>query len=84
MNTEYLYLVAKLEDALAVDPRVNALDVRVKICGDKVHLTGEIPTEQRRGAASEVVLEILPGTVVLNELTVYELNPTAAPEAIYA
>lgn len=84
MNVEYQYLVGKLEDALATDPRVNALDVRVRICGEKIHLTGEIPTEERRKAATLVVTELAPGIEVLNELTVYELNPTISPEAIHA
>ncbi len=84
MNAEYQYLVGKLEDALATDPRVSALDLKVKIAGDKIHLTGDIATEERRGAAVAVVLEILPDAVVFNDLTVYALNPTALPEAINA
>ena len=84
MNAEYQYLIGRLENALATDPRVSALDVKVKVIGDKVHLTGEVPTEQRREAATEVVVETLPGVTVLNELTVYELNPTALQEEIHA
>ncbi|MGE0127377.1 MAG: BON domain-containing protein [Blastocatellales bacterium] len=77
-------MASKLENALATDPRVNALDVKVRIRGDKIHLTGEIPTEERRGAATEVVTELALGIEVLNELTVYELNPTTSPEVIHA
>ncbi len=84
MNAEYQYLVGKLGHALATDPRVNALDVKVRVCGDKIHLTGEIPTEERRDAATLVVVELAPGVEVLNELTVYELNPTTTAEAIHA
>ncbi len=84
MNVEYQYLAGKLEDALATDPRVNALDVRVRICGGKIHLTGEISTEERREAATQVVTELAPDIEVINELTVYELNPTTSPEAIHA
>jgi hypothetical protein len=84
MDVEYQYLAGKLEDALATDPRVNALDVKVRIRGDKIHLTGEIPTEERREAATKVVMELAPGIEVLNELTVFELNPTTTPEAIHA
>jgi osmotically-inducible protein OsmY len=84
MNMEYQYLASKLEDALATDPRVNALDVKVRIRGDKIHLTGDIPTEERRGAATQVVTELASGLEVLNELTVYELNPTTSAEAIHA
>ena len=84
MNVEYQYLVGKLEDALATDPRVNMLDVKVRICGDKIHLTGEIPTEERRGAVTEVVTELAPGIAVINEMTVYQLNQTVSPEEICA
>ncbi len=84
MNVEYQYMVGRLEDALATDPRVNTLDVRVRICGDKIHLTGEVLTEERRDAATEVVTELAPDMEVLNELTVYELNPTTSQEVIHA
>jgi osmotically-inducible protein OsmY len=84
MNAEYQYLVGKLENALATDPRVGALDIKVKIAGDKIHLTGAIPTEERRALAADVIAEILPGAVVYNELTVYELNPVVSQEAIHA
>jgi Icc-related predicted phosphoesterase len=82
MNVEYQYLVGKLQEALATDPRVNALDVKVIICGDKVHLTGEVHTEERREAVAEVVAEILPGAEVRNELTVCELSQAFPPEVI--
>lgn len=84
MDVEYQYLVGKLENALATDPRVNALDVKVRICGHKIHLTGEIPTEERRWAAALVVAELAPGIEVFNELTVFELNPAISAEAIHA
>lgn len=84
MNMEYQYLATRLENALAIDPRINALDVKVRICGDKIHLTGDVPTEERRGAAAQVVTELASGLEVLNELTVYELNPTTSAEAIHA
>jgi len=84
MNIEYQYLATKLEHALATDPRINALDVKVRIRGDKIHLTGEIPTEERRAFATEVVTELALGIEVLNELTVVELNPAVPAEAIHA
>jgi hypothetical protein len=42
-----------------------------------VHLTGEVPTEERRAALSEVAAEVLPGTDVCNEVTV--VDALAAP-----
>jgi len=82
MDAEYQYLVGKLQDALAVDPRVSVLDIKVMICGGKIHLTGQIPTEERRAAVAEVVSELLPGVEVRNELTVLELNQVTQPEVI--
>jgi osmotically-inducible protein OsmY len=84
MNVEYQYLVGKLENALATDPRVNALDVKVTFYGGKIHLTGEVATEERRSAAADVVNDIAPGIEMRNELTVYELNPILQPEEIHA
>jgi osmotically-inducible protein OsmY len=38
------YVIAQIQDALAGDPRVNQLDVHVKLVGTKVFLTGCVPT----------------------------------------
>ena len=54
MNQEYQYLVGKLQEALAVDDRVNALDIRISIAHGRLHLTGEVPTEERRAAVQRV------------------------------
>jgi len=48
MNHEYQYLVGKLQEALARDERVGALDIRINIVHGRVHLTGQVPTEERR------------------------------------
>jgi len=84
MDAEYQYVVGKLQDALAVDPRVNALDVKIVIRGGKVHLIGEIATEERRAAVADVVTELLPGVEVRNELTVLEVVQSAQTEVIGA
>lgn len=82
MNQEYQYLVGKLQEALAVDARVNALDIRINIAHGRVHLTGEVPTEERRAAVLRVAQEILPELEVRNEITVLELAEAARPEAL--
>jgi hypothetical protein len=84
MEARYQYLVGKVQGALATDPRINALDIKVMICGDKIHLIGEVHTAERRDAIAELVSEILPEIEVRNELTVYELNRAAEPEVIHA
>jgi hypothetical protein len=47
------------------------------VTGGRVHLTGEVPTEERRAALTEVAAEVLPGTPIRNEVTV--LGALAAP-----
>ena len=60
------YLLAKIRDALAKDPRVNEPELVVAISGDKVMVSGTVPTEARRKAVSEVVHELAPGMDVRN------------------
>jgi osmotically-inducible protein OsmY len=83
MNSDYQYLVGKLQHALAIDRRVNMLDVKVTVRGGTIHLTGEVATEERRRAVAEVVAELLPEAEVRNELTVLEVNYASQPETIH-
>lgn len=82
MNQEYQYLVGKLQEALAVDERVNALDIRITIAHGRVHLTGEVSTEERQAAVQKIAQEMLPGFDVRNEITVTELGDAGKPEAL--
>jgi len=81
MDLEYQYLVGRLQETLAADPRVSTLDIKVIATGGRIHLIGEVPTHARRAAVIAVVLEALPGVPVRNELTVLELaGGTPEPE----
>ena len=82
MQVDYQYLVAKLQHALANDPRVNALDLKVMISSGRVHLTGRVETEERRLAISEVVIEHAPGMDIRNEVDVLEIGAPGHAEAI--
>jgi osmotically-inducible protein OsmY len=68
------YLVAHVRDALAQDPRVSELELKVKIAGSKVFVTGTVPTEERREAVADVVAETLPEFEVQNQTTVESLD----------
>jgi BON domain len=83
MNSDYQYLVGKLQHALAIDGRVNMLDVKVMVRGSKIFLTGEVATEERRRAVMAVVAELLPEVEVRNELTVLEINQAPRSEIIH-
>lgn len=82
MNQEYQYLVGKLQEALACDPRVGALDIKITIAHGRVHLTGQVPTEERRANVQRVAQEIVPQLDVRNEITVLELSESGKPEAV--
>ncbi len=60
------YLLAKIRDALAKDPRVNEPELVVVVSGGTVMVSGTVPTEGRRKAVSEVVRQIAPGMEVRN------------------
>lgn len=82
MDLEYQYLVARLQEALARDERVSSLDIKVVLTGQRIHLIGDVPTEQRRSAADEIARLVIPGAIVRNELRVLALDEARGPEDI--
>jgi len=82
MNADYQYIVAKIQSALAEDPRVNMLDIKIMVIQNRVHLMGEVMSEERRTAAGAVVSAVVPGIEVRNELRILEVSRPAEPEVI--
>jgi osmotically-inducible protein OsmY len=76
------YMVQRVREALAHDPRVNELEIKVKIYGSRVYLSGTIPTEERRAAIGEIVREVLPDHEVHNETSVETLSRPADVERL--
>ena len=74
------YTVAHVRDWLADDERLAALDIRVRIMGRKVFLTGTVPTEARRGVVTDVVATHLPDYEIHNEIAVAECSEAAPTE----
>jgi len=74
------YVAEHVRDLLAVDDRLAALDIRVRIVGHKVFLTGTVATEARRAVVSEVVGAHLSDHEVHNELVVAECSEATAAE----
>jgi hypothetical protein len=82
MNTDYQYIVGHLQTALATDPRVNCLDIKVMVTNDKVHLTGSVLSEHRKQSVQEVVAELYPHLDIKNELTTIEVQQPRDAEVI--
>ncbi len=68
------YLVQRLRERLAEDPRVGELGISVTVKGAKVFLGGEVVTEERRRAVAEVALEVLPDHELYNGVTVADVS----------
>jgi osmotically-inducible protein OsmY len=76
------YLVAHVREALARDGRTNELHVDVTVAGNRIFLTGEVASGERRRAVSEVVAEVVPGYEIHNETSVPPLEPPSEPEQL--
>ena len=82
MNLDYQYLVGRIQNVLATDPRTNKQDVKIMVRNGRVYLTGETSTDERRRTIAQVVSEVVPELEVRNELKVIELSEPAEPEVI--
>jgi osmotically-inducible protein OsmY len=76
------YLVQKVREALAHDERVGELELKVKIYGKKVFLTGLVSTPERRAAIDQVLAEVLPDHEIQNETTVGTFTEPPGEEEI--
>jgi osmotically-inducible protein OsmY len=74
------YVVGRLEEAFAHDPRINELNVDVTVAGRKVYLTGRVPTRERQQAITEVARELLPDHEVHNQTSLYCLSEASSVE----
>jgi hypothetical protein len=76
------YLIGRIQEALARDPRTHKQDVRVTIAAGTIRLAGQTSTEERRLAIGSLVTELCPERTVLNELAVIEVASPGEPEII--
>jgi hypothetical protein len=77
------YLVARIKEALAQDPRTNTLDVQILFSGEKLCLLGGVTSTERRDAAEQVVREVLPPQLQLvNQLWIQTFSEPTEPEAV--
>ena len=75
------YVIGRVRQALAEDPRVAEQHIDISIRGQRVVLVGEVTTPERREAVAAVVEEMLPGFDVCNETSVPTIaEPTAVEE----
>ncbi len=76
------YLVARVREALAQDPRVAELHVDVAVTGAGIVLSGEVPTPERQEAISAILRERFPDHEHRNHTTVETVSAPERPEEI--
>lgn len=82
-NEPTKYLVGRLRQALAEDPRTNLLDVQITIRAGKAFLMGQVESAELRSAAEAVAREQLPpGLAVVNELWITTYGVLAESETV--
>jgi len=69
-TNESEYVAAHVQEALARDPRVNEPELGVTVVKGRVVINGNVPTDERRKAVTEVVRECCPDLDVENRTTV--------------
>jgi osmotically-inducible protein OsmY len=76
------YVSQRVWDALARDPRTNEMEVRVRVAGMKVFITGTVASEERRANIETVVMEIAPDYEIQNQITVGDFPAASASEPV--
>jgi osmotically-inducible protein OsmY len=76
------YLVQRVREALAHDERIGELEVKVKVFGKRVFLTGPVSTQERHEAIDAALAELLPGYDVHNETEVARLEARDGEERL--
>ncbi|HEX4460247.1 MAG TPA: BON domain-containing protein [Polyangia bacterium] len=76
-STPHEHLASHIRDALADDPRLNVLDIEVRIVAGVLHLHGELASAELLGVAEQIAREHAPQLPIVNRLTV--CRPLHAP-----
>lgn len=67
------YLVERIRESIATDPRVNELELQVTVSSGKVFVSGTVATAERRDAIGEVLAAVAPNHEIHNETSVIPL-----------
>lgn len=76
------YDTEHIREALIQDHRVNELDVQVRMVGQTLVVTGNVASQQRRDAITDVVAELAPGVAIRNDISVNDLSEPAGQEVV--
>lgn len=77
-----IYLVQRLRELLAHDPRTSELGIEVRVVEGRVLLSGSARTAPHRAAVGQVAAEVARGYEILNLVEVPSLAEDPRPEEI--
>ena len=80
--TQPQYVAERVRVALAEDPGVNELGVKVMIRDKKVFLSGSVATAERQARIGEIVRGMLPDYDVRNDVTVEDVAKATKAESL--
>ncbi len=76
------YLIGRIQQALATDPRTGELELDVRIAAGRIFLSGSVVTEERCMAVEEVVRDVAPEFEIANELSVVDERQPGPEEEV--
>ena len=76
------YLAEHIRAAFVQDPRVNELGLTVTLVGDRVFVTGTVPTLERRDGIAIIVAEQFPELELHNDVTVQQVGTQPSTEIL--
>jgi hypothetical protein len=76
------YVVAKALEVLASDPRLGETSLHVTRAGNKLFVTGDVPTPERREMITKVLEESFPDREIDNATSVYDMIETGEEERL--
>ena len=76
------YTTAHVSELLATDPRVSEQGLRITVRGDRLFVTGTVPTLERQAAIDDVLGELETGYEIHNETTVARLTEPDESETL--
>jgi len=82
LHRDDAHMIAHLRERLAEDPRVNELNIEASFEDSALVLRGRVSTAERRQAVRDVAAELLPGTEIVNEVTVVRLPEDGRAETV--
>jgi hypothetical protein len=76
------YVIERIRQSFAHDPRLNELELHVNLIDDRVLVTGTVQTADRRDAISAVLSELVPERRVENLTRLIDTGKGAESETL--